>query len=53
MNKRGGSGRWTEYRYGVYLAWMNLVAAELGVSPDLLEYALFEEERQRREQRPS
>lgn len=49
VNKRGGSGRWTKYRYGVYLAWMNLVAAELGVSPDLLEYALFEEERRRRD----
>ena len=48
VNKRGGSGRWTEYRYGVYLAWMNLVAAKLDVSPDFLEYALFEEERRRR-----
>jgi hypothetical protein len=53
VNKRGGSGRWTGYRYGVYLAWMNLVAAELHVSPDFLEYALFEEGRRRRKQRPS
>jgi hypothetical protein len=49
VNKRGGSVRWTEYRYGVYLAWMNLAAAELDVAPDLLEYALFEGERRRRE----
>jgi hypothetical protein len=49
VNKRGGSGRWTAYRYGVYQAWMNLVAVELDVSPDFLEYALFEEERRRRD----
>jgi hypothetical protein len=50
VNKRGGSVRWTAYRYGVYLAWMNLVAAELDVPPDFLEYVLFEEERRGREQ---
>ena len=48
VNKRGGSRRWTEYRYGVYLAWMNQEAARQGVSPDFLEYALFEDERRRR-----
>jgi hypothetical protein len=45
VNRRGGSRRWTKYRYGVYLAWMNQVAVEQGVSPDFLEYALFEDER--------
>jgi hypothetical protein len=48
VNRRGGSRRWTGYRYGVYLAWMNQVAVEQGVSPDFLEYALFEDERRRR-----
>jgi hypothetical protein len=33
--------RWTAYRYGVYLAWMHLVAEELDVRADFLEYALF------------
>jgi hypothetical protein len=48
VSRHSGSRRWTEYRYGVYLAWMNQVAAEQGVSPDFLEYALFEDERRRR-----
>jgi hypothetical protein len=52
VNRRGGSVRWTKYRYGVYLAWMNQVAARQGVSPDFLEYALFKDERRRR-RRPS
>lgn len=49
VNRRGGSVRWTAYRYGVYLAWMKLVAAEQEVKPDFLEYALFEDERQQRQ----
>jgi len=49
--RRGSSRRWTEYRYGVYLAWMKLVAAEPGIRPDLLEYALFHDERRGRGRR--
>jgi hypothetical protein len=41
VNKRGKSVRWTAYRYGVYLAWMNWMAAEQDVAPDFLEYSLF------------
>ena len=47
VDRRGRSGRWTAYRYGVYLAWMTRVSAKLDVSPDLLEYALFTEGRRR------
>lgn len=42
------SERWTAYRYGVYLAWMTEVSAQLEIQPDFLEYALFMEARRRR-----
>lgn len=42
------SERWTAYRYGVYLAWMTEVSAQLKIQPDFLEYALFMEARRRR-----
>ena len=41
VNSRGQAQRWTEYRYGVYLAWMAQAAAEFQVPTDFLEYALF------------
>jgi hypothetical protein len=41
VDSRGRARRWTEYRYGVYLAWMAQTAAEFQVPADLLEYALF------------
>jgi hypothetical protein len=53
VDERGRSGRWTEYRYGVYLAWMTLVSDTLQVAPDFLEYALFTEGRRQRKRHPS
>jgi len=47
VDARQRSERWTAYRYGVYLAWMSLVAAHLGVPRDFLEYALFLDGRRR------
>ncbi len=41
VDSRGRAQRWTEYRYGVYLAWMAQTAAEFQVTADFLEYALF------------
>ena len=41
VDSRGSARRWTEYRYGVYLAWMTQTAAAFQVTPDFLEYALF------------
>jgi hypothetical protein len=40
-----GDGRsltWTPYRYSVYLHWMTQTARTVGVTPDLLELALFQ-----------
>lgn len=53
VDERGRSGRWTKYRYGVYLAWMTMVSAKLDVLPDLLEYALFTEGRRQTKQQAS
>jgi hypothetical protein len=41
VNSHRRAQRCTEYRYGVYLAWMAQMAAVLQVPADLLEYALF------------
>jgi hypothetical protein len=51
VDQRNRSGRWTAYRYGVYLAWMTMVSEQLQVRPDFLEYALFLEARRRRRRR--
>jgi hypothetical protein len=48
LGRRNQSMVWTTYRYAVYLHWMRLVAAELDVPTDALEYALFGEARRQR-----
>ena len=47
VDARRQSQRWTAYRYGIYLAWMTLVAAHFEVPRDFLEYALFLDGRRR------
>jgi hypothetical protein len=47
VNKRNQSERWTTWRYGVYIAWMRMVAQQCRVHPDVLEYALFSEAKRR------
>ncbi|MBL7255615.1 8-oxoguanine DNA glycosylase OGG fold protein [Paractinoplanes lichenicola] len=39
--RNGRPVAWTPYRYAVYLHWMNQAAADVAVSPDLLELTLF------------
>ncbi len=51
VDQHNRSERWTAYRYGVYLAWMTEVSAQLKVQPDFLEYALFMEAKRRRRRR--
>ncbi len=53
LGRRNQSRAWTTYRYAVYLHWMRLVAAELDVPTDALEYALFGEARRQRPQPPA
>jgi Putative 8-oxoguanine DNA glycosylase OGG-like protein len=53
VDQHNRSERWTAYRFGVYLAWMTEVSAQLKVQPDFLEYALFMEAKRRRRQRPA
>ncbi|HUB37804.1 MAG TPA: hypothetical protein VMA72_03030 [Streptosporangiaceae bacterium] len=48
VSTRGRSECWTVWRYAVYLAWIRMVATQLQVQPDFLEYALFSEAKRRR-----
>lgn len=39
--RNGKPYAWSPYRYAVYLHWMNATAASVGVTPELLEFTLF------------
>lgn len=39
--RNGNPYAWSPYRYAVYLHWMNTTAASVGVTPELLEFTLF------------